>query len=280
MTHKSRAFTLIELLVVIAIIALLMAILMPALARVKKQAKSVACQAMLKQWGNIWAMYCQDNGGYFCMESDKTGWPRGNWILALRPLYRTRAGILKCPMAVKPHPMRDVGQGQNRGGTFNTYRMGAGGWETREEEGSFGANCWIFRYRPGDPDNIQGRPIKWHWQSLDVRGGGNIPVFGDSMWRGGGPFYQNGDPRSERIMPPEFDGQWIRAKNEMMHFAINRHNGFINHVFMDWSVRRLGIKQLWTLKWHKQFNVNGAWTTAGGAVQSDWPEWMRNFRPY
>jgi len=56
---------LIELLVVIAIIALLLAILMPALSRVKRQARTVACQALLKQWGAIWSMYCDDNNGHF-----------------------------------------------------------------------------------------------------------------------------------------------------------------------------------------------------------------------
>jgi prepilin-type N-terminal cleavage/methylation domain-containing protein len=65
MNPKRHAFTLIELLVVIEIIALLMAILMPALQKVKKQAKSFVCMSNLKQWRLELNFYVDDNNGYF-----------------------------------------------------------------------------------------------------------------------------------------------------------------------------------------------------------------------
>ena len=270
---KKRAFTLIELLVVIAIIALLMAILMPALNRVKKQARSAACRVNLHQWAQIWNIYCQDNNGNFCTDSSM-GWPRGGWIVALRPYYRTKAGILICPTAKKRLPNLP-----DHGSFDRTYMMGSGGMESREEEGSYGANCWIFHPRPGQTE-IQSRPVEWNWKTMDVRGSNQIPLFGDSMWRGGGPFYQNNNPQSNRIRPADFNGQWLGAAYEMMHFAIDRHNGTINQAFFDWSVRAVGIKELWTFKWHRTYDMNGFWTKAGGVQPSNWPRWMRNFKEY
>ena len=266
--YRHRGFTLIELLVVIAIIALLMAILMPALARVKKQARAVACSALLKQWGVMWSMYCDDNDGYFGGSTD-LGWKRGTWVLALRPQYRTRSGLLKCPMAVKR-----LATGEGWGGSLNSYVMGDGGVYNWREEASYGANCWIYKPAPGQTE-IQNRPTDWNWKHKDVAQAFRVPVFADTMWRGGGP-YENGT----RGDPPAFDGQWIDYNREMMHFCIDRHQGSINVLFLDWSVRKVGLKELWTLKWHRNFDTNGPWTTSGGARQGDWPEWMRNFKEY
>ena len=102
---KRTAFTLIELLVVIAIIAVLMAILMPALNRVKRQARNVACQANLNQWGLFFAMYGPVRfllDTYRIGDARYFGWTPGQYLAVVSTLL----GIALLVRAFRPRSPR------------------------------------------------------------------------------------------------------------------------------------------------------------------------------
>ena len=85
MRRKTAGFTLIELLVVIAIIAVLLAILMPALHRVREQGRRAVCLNNLKQLALAWIMYADENNDKIASGAggvDRTvdGKPERPWV--------------------------------------------------------------------------------------------------------------------------------------------------------------------------------------------------------
>ena len=72
----------------------------------------------------------------------------------------------------------------------------------------------------------------------------------------------------------------IPDEDGMQRYCLDRHKGRINAVFFDFTVRPVGLKELWILNWHKGYNRAGPWTRIGGITPNDWPDWMREFKDY
>ena len=274
MKQDTKGFTLIELLVVIAIIAVLMAILMPALNRVKLQARCTACMSNLKEWGLMFAMYTGDNDGYF-FSGKLNGADAGTgqfWRAVMRP-YSKDDKMWLCPQAVKNRGYGNAGGGGTMPLSWDEAWVASSGVDNDPDVGSYGLNGWVMNPRPGIT-TIYGRPVEGHWRTCYSKGSNFIPVFGGSWWVDAWP-RETDNPPSQGERPSD-----TVNSNEMNRVCVNRHGGFVNWLMMDWSVKKAGLKELWTLKWNKNFLINGPWTKAGGCDPSSWPEWMRPFKDY
>jgi len=239
---------------------------MPALARVRRQAKDVICQSNLKQWATIFTMYTGDYDGYF-ME----GWTgeNGSWFAALRPYYgeessneSIRQAEKCCPMAATP---TDRNSGDMSGSTFEPWG-GQLSWAfidgKRGDYGSYGSNTYIYHH-PGKGENWR----ESYWRRDDVKNAGEIPMILDCIWVTAAPDWTD--------EPPTYPGaEWgTGATGGLMgYFCIPRHgNGdSINGAFVDRSIRAIGLKELWLLRWSRTYDLAAArqnepdWSTGTG----------------
>lgn len=240
----------------------------------RRRAKEAVCLSNLRQWGVIAEAHTQDNDGYFWASDPAT--PCYWWIKYLDEQYKDwkTNKIWFCSEAKRP-AIDEYGQTWPTLNVFNAWgiytgsRLGPNGIS-----GSYGLNGYVLTPRPlggGVTTYEGGVSVTNGWRTPYVRGANTVPVFLDALRYGAWPIESQGPAANEFAA-------W--SGNNMARFCINRHSGAVNCVFMDWSARKVGLKELWKLKWHRQFNTDGPWTQAGGVTQGNWPSWMRGFKDY
>jgi hypothetical protein len=225
-----------------------------------RRAKAAVCLNNLRQWGVIFKAYTDDNNGffwtgtgpgpYFSSFNSRTG----QWMYVLQDYYKHNRRLRFCPEATVP-----VSEAGSLGGTHTAWGVSDGpelddpnvyddyGVFSQGDCGSYGENRWVHK----DVSWCRCYPEPRHnlWQMIDVAGGEIIPMFGGSLWYGAQPVHTDRPP-------PEENFELYHGITYMERVCVNRHEGFVNQVFMDLSARKVGLKSLWRLKWHRRYDLD------------------------
>jgi len=243
--HRPAGFTLIELLVVIAILALLVAIMSPALNSAMARVNSAICASSLRQLNLALRQYLEQNERMLWDDSKENRWnPSGRWFSErILPNIGGQSKTLLCPTA----------DGFNTDpwswGSATTVWGGPGteGWWMGGHYGSYGMNIWLTDIRAmGWTGGFHGRP------STSRTSPDGIPVLADCVWTGSWPRTTDLPPYDLRQGATPAVPFTERYHGIARH-CVDRHDMAVNVAFLDGRTQRVRLAELWQLNWSPEF---------------------------
>jgi prepilin-type N-terminal cleavage/methylation domain-containing protein/prepilin-type processing-associated H-X9-DG protein len=209
-----RAFTLVELLVVIAIIAILAALLLPALSHAKATAKGIACRNNLKQWGLATHLYASENNDLLVAE----GFPNPTGATQL-----TQGWYYYLPELIGLKPYSEMS------------------WRTNADIDP-GNVIWIC---PSNPRRSNGKNLFLYCFNgiIDGTGAGNHPIKVSNVQNPAAIilFFDSKNLPAVQTDPTS-PGNFVHT---------NLHNGGAQFVFLDGHVQRFRNTEYWDFSANK-----------------------------
>jgi hypothetical protein len=243
-------FTKKDVLVVIGC-ALFLASIVPIVSIGRRRVRETVCLSNLRKWGVAWKEYTDDHDGRFPTRGGGDPWEDtvAGWPGALESYYEN-ANLLFCPEATKSY----AEGGRCPFGTWYDYDPE----RDQTVESSYCANLWIANEHRSR-----------FWKAPYVAGGSHIPIMLDGNWKHAAPLATDNPPASREWIQQSC---WEARRNHMKRVCHYRHGEVVNGVFSDFSARKIGLKELWKLWWHRE------WPT--DYPPPAWPEWMEDFKDY